>query len=95
MLTVLIRAFRVPGLRRKILFTLAMVVLFRTGQILPAPGVNVVAARECLSGTRGGLVDEPVHLLDVQLLRLDQCQSALEVGSQVKFRAWSVLPWPV
>ncbi|WP_406319518.1 preprotein translocase subunit SecY [Streptosporangium sp. NBC_01639] len=57
MLTVLIRAFRVPDLRRKILFTLAMVVLFRTGQILPAPGVNVVAVRECLSGTRGGLVD--------------------------------------
>lgn len=54
----LIRAFRVPDLRGKLLFTLAMITLFRFGQILPAPGVNVVAVRECLNGgTRGGLVD--------------------------------------
>ncbi|MER5650985.1 preprotein translocase subunit SecY [Streptosporangium sp. NPDC002524] len=56
--TMLIRAFRVPDLRRKLLFTLAMITLFRFGQILPAPGVNVAAVRECLNGgTRGGLVD--------------------------------------
>ncbi|GAA3076535.1 preprotein translocase subunit SecY [Streptosporangium carneum] len=57
MLTVLLRAFRVPDLRKKILFTLAMVVLFRFGQLLPAPGVNVAGVRACLSNTRGGLVD--------------------------------------
>ncbi|MBG0827153.1 preprotein translocase subunit SecY [Planomonospora sp. ID67723] len=55
--TMLIRAFRVPDLRKKILFTLGVVALFRFGQILPAPGVNVVAVRECLRGTGGGLVD--------------------------------------
>ncbi|WP_436758356.1 preprotein translocase subunit SecY [Streptosporangium sp. V21-05] len=56
--TMLIRAFRVPDLRGKLLFTLAMITLFRFGQILPAPGVNVAAVRECLNGgTRGGLVD--------------------------------------
>ncbi|RCG17411.1 preprotein translocase subunit SecY [Sphaerisporangium album] len=57
MLSVLVRAFRVADLRKKMLFTLAVMVLFRFGQVLPAPGVNVVAVRECLSGTRGGLVD--------------------------------------
>jgi preprotein translocase subunit SecY len=57
MLTVLIRAFRVPDLRKKMLFTLAVIALFRFGQILPAPGVNVVAVRECLSRNRGGLID--------------------------------------
>ncbi|GAA3413537.1 preprotein translocase subunit SecY [Streptosporangium vulgare] len=56
--TMLIRVLRVPDLRGKLLFTLAMITLFRFGQILPAPGVNVVAVRECLNGgTRGGLVD--------------------------------------
>ncbi|MEV7008834.1 preprotein translocase subunit SecY [Streptosporangium sp. NPDC051022] len=57
MLTVLIRAFRVPDLRKKLLFTLAMIALFRFGQILPAPGVNVVAVRACLNGTDGGLIE--------------------------------------
>jgi preprotein translocase subunit SecY len=57
MLTVLIRAFRVPDLRKKMLFTLAIITLFRLGQILPAPGVNVVALQECLAGARGGLID--------------------------------------
>ncbi|MCC5580729.1 preprotein translocase subunit SecY [Microtetraspora sp. AC03309] len=57
MLTVLIRAFRVPDIRKKILFTLALIVLFRFGQILPAPGVNLVAVQECLRGSRNGLVD--------------------------------------
>ncbi|WP_433212829.1 preprotein translocase subunit SecY [Microtetraspora malaysiensis] len=57
MLTVLIRAFRVPEVRKKILFTLALIVLFRFGQILPAPGVNVLAVQECLGRSRGGIVD--------------------------------------
>nr|BFE80974.1 hypothetical protein GCM10020093_035750 [Planobispora longispora] len=57
MLTTLARAFRVPDLRRKLLFTLAVIVLFRFGQVLPAPGVNVAAVRQCLGGARTGLVD--------------------------------------
>ncbi|MEV0197406.1 preprotein translocase subunit SecY [Nonomuraea sp. NPDC050691] len=57
MLTVLIRAFRVPELRRKLLFTLGLLALFRLGQVLPAPGVDVVAVRQCLGTARGGLVD--------------------------------------
>ncbi|MEV8630867.1 preprotein translocase subunit SecY [Streptosporangium sp. NPDC051023] len=57
MLTLLVRAFRMPDLRKKMIFTLAMIALFRFGQILPAPGVNVAAVQECLSRTHGGLVD--------------------------------------
>lgn len=55
--TVLIRAFRAPDLRRKLLFTLGLIALFRFGQILPSPGVDVTAVRRCLSDTGGGLVD--------------------------------------
>ncbi|MEW9548968.1 preprotein translocase subunit SecY [Nonomuraea sp. NPDC050783] len=57
MLTVFARAFRVPELRGKLLFTLAIVALFRTGQILPAPGVDVVAVRSCAGSASGGLFD--------------------------------------
>lgn len=57
MLTVLVRAFRVPELRRKLLFTLGVIALFRLGQILPSPGVDVEGVRRCLAGASGGLVD--------------------------------------
>jgi preprotein translocase subunit SecY len=59
MLTAFIRAFRTPDLRKKLLFTLGIVALFRFGSSLPAPGIseaNVsycagVAAKSGLAGT--------------------------------------------
>ncbi len=53
---VFIRAFRTPELRSKLLFTLALIAVFRLGQNLPAPGVDVGAVRACSSGVgRTGL----------------------------------------
>ena len=49
MLTAFVRAFRTPDLRRKMLFTLAIVALFRFGSVLPTPGVDVRAVRTCVS----------------------------------------------
>ena len=40
MLTAFIRAFRTPDLRKKLLFTLGILVLFRFGSSLPTPGIN-------------------------------------------------------
>ncbi len=40
MLTAFIRAFRTPDLRMKLLFTLGIIVVFRFGSSLPAPGIN-------------------------------------------------------
>lgn len=57
MLTMVVRAFGIPELRKKLLFTLGVIVLFRFGQILPSPGVDTVAVQRCLGGARGGLVD--------------------------------------
>jgi preprotein translocase subunit SecY len=37
---VFVRAFRTPDLRKKLLFTGAMIVLFRFGSNLPAPGIS-------------------------------------------------------
>ena len=40
MLTAFARAFQTPDLRKKLLFTLAIMVLFRLGQHVPVPGVS-------------------------------------------------------
>ncbi|UBU16465.1 preprotein translocase subunit SecY [Nonomuraea gerenzanensis] len=57
MLTVLTRVFRSPDLRGKVLFTLGIIVLFRLGQLLPAPGVDIVVVRRCLGSASGGVFD--------------------------------------
>jgi preprotein translocase subunit SecY len=40
MLTAFIRAFRTPDLRKKLLFTLGILIVFRFGSSLPTPGIN-------------------------------------------------------
>ena len=40
MLTSFGRAFRTPELRNKILFTLAIMALFRLGSHIPTPGIS-------------------------------------------------------
>jgi preprotein translocase subunit SecY len=44
-----VNAFRTPDLRRKLLFVLGIIVIFRLGSQLPAPGVNVANVQECVS----------------------------------------------
>jgi len=41
-------AFRTPDLRRKLLFVLFIIVVFRLGSQIPSPGVNVANVRECI-----------------------------------------------
>ncbi|CAN5170470.1 preprotein translocase subunit SecY [soil metagenome] len=59
MLGAFVNAFKTPDLRRKILFVLFILVLFRLGSLTPAPGVDVGNVRECLnlasSGENSGL----------------------------------------
>jgi preprotein translocase subunit SecY len=47
MLTAFIRAFRTPDLRKKLLFMLFIIAVFRLGQQLPTPGVSEAAVRIC------------------------------------------------
>ncbi|WP_148572802.1 preprotein translocase subunit SecY [Nocardioides caldifontis] len=49
MLGAFVNAFRTPDLRRKLLFVLAIIVIFRLGSQLPSPGVNVSNVRECVA----------------------------------------------
>ncbi|MFI6476505.1 preprotein translocase subunit SecY [Nonomuraea sp. NPDC050663] len=52
MLTAFTRAFRTPDLRKKLLFTLGIIALFRFGSVLPTPGVDVNNIRECYAIAR-------------------------------------------
>ena len=49
MLTAISNAFRVPELRKKILFTLAMIALYRLGAFIPVPGVDINKVAALLS----------------------------------------------
>jgi preprotein translocase subunit SecY len=51
LLTAFTRAFRTPDLRKKILFTMAIMALFRIGSVIPTPGVSYEAVQECIQGT--------------------------------------------
>ena len=50
MLNAISNAFRVPELRKKILFTLAMIAIYRLGAYIPVPGVDVKAVQALVSG---------------------------------------------
>ncbi len=49
MLSAFANAFRTPDLRRKLLFVLFIVAVFRLGSQVPAPGVDVANVQQCIS----------------------------------------------
>src|SRR5689334_12381542 len=54
-------AFRTPDLRKKLLFTVAMIALYRLGATLPSPGVSYTNVQTCLDAVNkagtGGLLN--------------------------------------
>ena len=48
MLTAFARAFRTPDLRKKILFSMGIMALFRLGSVIPTPGVDYQAVQDCI-----------------------------------------------
>ena len=61
MLTTIRNAWKIPELRRKLLFTLVIILLYRIGNVIPVPGVNVqqmsLMFSQQLSNTIFGLFD--------------------------------------
>ncbi|MFF4343600.1 preprotein translocase subunit SecY [Kitasatospora sp. NPDC001540] len=55
MLSAFARAFQTPDLRKKLLFTLGIMVLFRLGAHIPMPGINFQAVHECVKQQSDGL----------------------------------------
>lgn len=52
MFSAVVRAFRTPDLRRKLLFTLFIIAIFRMGSFIPAPFVNYGNVQQCLQATQ-------------------------------------------
>jgi preprotein translocase subunit SecY len=53
-LSAFISSLRTADLRRKILFTLGIVILYRAGASLPSPGVNYPNVQKCIEQVSGG-----------------------------------------
>ncbi|WP_265520645.1 preprotein translocase subunit SecY [Oerskovia flava] len=54
MLSAFARAFRTPDLRRKLLFTIAIIVIYRVGSFIPTPGVDFSNVQQCIAETEQG-----------------------------------------
>jgi preprotein translocase subunit SecY len=53
-LSAFVRAFKTPDLRRKLLFTLAVMAVFRLGSFIPTPGVSYSNVQTCLANAGSG-----------------------------------------
>ncbi|MPV50927.1 preprotein translocase subunit SecY [Pseudactinotalea sp. HY160] len=54
MLGAFTRAFRTPDLRKKLLFTLGIMALFRLGSLIPTPGIDYTNVQTCIATPAGG-----------------------------------------
>ena len=55
----LANAFKIPDLKRRLLFTLGMVAIYRVGAFIPTPGINSTRLAQffaSLAGTQGGTI---------------------------------------
>ena len=74
MLSAFASAFRTPDLRKKLLFTLAMIVLYRLGASVPTPNTNTKNINKCISQASEGAAKNVYALINLfsggALLRL-------------------------
>jgi preprotein translocase subunit SecY len=54
LLSAFLSAFRTPDLRKKLLFTLAIITIYRLGATLPSPGVSFTNVQKCIEIVQGG-----------------------------------------
>ena len=62
MLSAFANAFRTPDLRRKLLFVLLIVMIFRLGSQVPTPGVHVANVQACLNDVESNGLYQLVNL---------------------------------
>ncbi|MDD2857282.1 MAG: preprotein translocase subunit SecY [Candidatus Nanopelagicales bacterium] len=55
-------ALRTPDLRKKILFTLGLLALFRLGSVVPTPGVDYSAVQRCIDVVQGNSIYALINL---------------------------------
>ena len=62
MLTAFVRAFKTPDLRKKLLFTLFILAVFRLGSVIPTPGVDYKAVQQAIDATQGNQLYSLINL---------------------------------
>jgi preprotein translocase subunit SecY len=50
-------AWKIPDLRKRMKFTLLMLVIYRLGAVIPVPGIDRTVVESMFQGTAGGLLD--------------------------------------
>lgn len=65
MLSAFISSLRTVDLRRKILFTLGIVILYRVGAALPSPGVNFPNVQQCIKEASAGEAGQIYSLINL------------------------------
>ena len=50
-------AWKIPDLRKRMIFTFIMLVVYRLGAVIPVPGIDKAVVQNMFSGTAGGLLD--------------------------------------
>ncbi|PZM96737.1 MAG: preprotein translocase subunit SecY, partial [Actinobacteria bacterium] len=53
MFSAFLSAFRTPDLRKKLLFTVGIIAIYRLGAALPSPGVSYTNVQKCIDATQG------------------------------------------
>ena len=61
-LSAFVAAFRTPDLRKKLLFTLGMLTIFRLGSFVPTPGVDYSAIQRCIDTVQDNSVYAVINL---------------------------------
>ncbi|HOB05471.1 MAG TPA: preprotein translocase subunit SecY, partial [Propionibacteriaceae bacterium] len=65
MLSAFANAFRTPDLRKKILFTLFILAIFRIGSTIPVPNVNIQQLNQCRTEAAAGEAAGPYSLINL------------------------------
>jgi preprotein translocase subunit SecY len=65
LLSAFLSAFRTPDLRKKLLFTLFMIGLYRLGATMPSPGVSYGNVQKCLDAVQSGNQNGVLPLLNL------------------------------
>jgi len=50
-------AWKIPDLRKRMIFTFLMLVVYRLGAVIPVPGIDKAVVQNMFTGTAGGLLD--------------------------------------
>lgn len=57
MLSTLRNAWKIPDLKKRIMFTLLMLLIYRLGSSIPVPGMNPAIIEQMFAGQAGGMLD--------------------------------------